>query len=71
MDRQRFVRLALLAAVVVVASFLLLGFTRLFVPYRTAQAIAAPVGAVGFFLAVVLFVRATLAAIGVWPTDDR
>lgn len=70
MDRSGFVRLAILAVGIVLASFVVLGFARLLVPYRTAQAIAAPIGLVGFALLVFLFVRATLAAVGVRPIDD-
>lgn len=70
MDRSGFVRLAILAVGIVLASFVVLGFARLVVSYRTAQTVAAPIGLVGFVLLLFLFVRATLAAVGVRPIDD-
>ncbi len=70
MDRQGFVRLALLAVGLAVASFVVLGSSRLVVPYRTAQLLAAPVGLVAFSLLVYLFVRATLSAAGVWAVAE-
>lgn len=66
MDRQRFVELALLAVGLAVASFVVLGTSRLVLSYRSAQAIAAPVGLAAFSLLIYLFVRATLSAAGVW-----
>ncbi|GAB3025730.1 hypothetical protein [Natronobiforma cellulositropha] len=70
MDQQRFVTLALLAFGLVVASFVLLGTTRIVVGYREAQLVSAPVGVVGFSLLVSLSVRATLAKVGLWPIDS-
>ncbi|WP_129113291.1 hypothetical protein [Halegenticoccus tardaugens] len=65
MDRSQFVRLSLLAFGLVLLSFLLLGTTRIFLPFRVSQLIAAPVVASAFLLVVYLFVRATLSAVGV------
>lgn len=70
MDQQGFLRLAVVAFGLVLASFLVLGFARLLLPYRTAQLLAAPVGVCGFLLAGYLFLRAVGAAIGVAPIED-
>lgn len=71
MDRHGFVRLALLALSLAVASFVVLGTSRLVVSYRSAQLIAAPIGLLAFSLLIYLFVRATLAAAGVWTITER
>lgn len=70
MDQGGFVRLAVAAIALVVLSFVVLGFSRLVLPYRTAQAIAAPVGLPGFALLVYLSARATLSAVGVWKIEE-
>ena len=70
MDRDGFVRLSLLAFGIVVLSFVLLGFGRLVLPFRTAQTIAAPVGLAGFVLVAYLFLRATLSVLGIVPIHD-
>lgn len=69
MDQHGFVRLALVAFGLVILSFTILGFSRLVVPFRVAQTLAAPVGLVGFGLVVFLFLRATAAAIGLAPIE--
>lgn len=70
MDRNRFVSLALFAFGLVIASFFVLGFSRLVFSFRTAQLFAAPIGLAGFALTVYLFVRATLAQLGIWQITD-
>ncbi|MFC4987143.1 MULTISPECIES: hypothetical protein [Saliphagus] len=70
MDQQRFVRLALLAVGLAVASFVVLGTSRLLVPYRTAQLLAAPIGLTAFALLSYLFVRATLSAVGLRTIEE-
>ena len=70
MDRQGFVRLALLGIGLAVSSFVVLGVSRLVVDYRTAQLLAAPVGLVAFVLLASLSVRATLSVVGVWPIAE-
>ena len=70
MDRDGFVKLALLAFALVITSFFVLGFSRLVLPFRVAQTLAAPIGLLGFALVVFLFVRATLSVVGVWPIED-
>jgi len=42
MDRSRFATLSLLAFGLVLAGFLVMGFGRLALPYRTARLLAAP-----------------------------
>ncbi|WP_101294847.1 hypothetical protein [Halegenticoccus soli] len=70
MDRSQFVRLSLLAFGLVLLSFLVLGTTRIVLPFRVAQLLAAPVVAAAFLLVVFLFVRAVLAATGVLPIEE-
>jgi hypothetical protein len=64
MHRARFVRLALLAFGLILVSFLILGTTRIVLPYRTARLLAAPTTLIAFALVCYLFVRATLSALG-------
>ncbi|WP_276253654.1 hypothetical protein [Halomontanus rarus] len=71
MNQQGFVRLAIVAVGIVLASFVVLGLSRLVVGYRTAQVIAAPIGLLGFGLLCYLFVRATLSAAGIWKIEDE
>ncbi|WP_255170724.1 hypothetical protein [Natrononativus amylolyticus] len=70
MNQQQFVQLAILAFCLVIASFVVLGTSRLLFGYRTAQLLAAPVGLLGFGLVVFLFLRATGAALGVAPIEE-
>ncbi|USZ72819.1 hypothetical protein [Natronosalvus halobius] len=71
MDQHDFVRLSLLAFGLVVLSFVVLGFSRIVLPsFQMAQTVAAPIGLVGFALAVFLFLRATAAAIGIVPIEE-
>ncbi len=70
MNQRGFVRLALIAFTLVIVSFVILGFSRLVLPFRTAQTLAAPVGIAGFALVVYLFVRATAAAVGLSPIEE-
>ncbi|WP_439026813.1 hypothetical protein [Haloarchaeobius sp. DT45] len=58
MNRDRFVTLSLVAFGLVVTSFVVLGVSRIFLGYRTAQLLSAPIGLVGFTLVVVLFLDA-------------
>lgn len=69
MDRDGFVKLALIAFGLILASFVVLGFSRVVLPFHVAQVLSAPIGFVGFALVVYLFVRATLDAVGVWRID--
>ncbi|MFC3476755.1 hypothetical protein [Halobacterium litoreum] len=64
MDRSRFVTLSFAALAAVVASFVVLGFSRLVLPYRTARLLAAPVFLLAVSLAAVAFAQAVLVASG-------
>ena len=70
MDQFAFVKLSLAAFTLVVLSFVVLGFGRLVVPFRTAQLFAAPIGIAGFLLVVYLTVRAALSMAGVWKIEE-
>ncbi|MCU4753777.1 hypothetical protein ACLI4U_10145 [Natrialbaceae archaeon A-CW2] len=70
MDQDDFVRLAFIAFGLVILSFVILGFSRLVVPFRVAQTLAAPVGVIGFGLVVFLFLRATASATGIAPIEE-
>jgi hypothetical protein len=65
MDRTTYVSRALLAFGLVAASFVVLGFSRLVLPYRTARYLAAPLLFAGAALVALLLVQALLAAVGV------
>lgn len=69
MDRETFVWRALLAFALVAASFVVLGFSRLLVPYRTARWLAAPLLFAGAVLVALLLLQSLLAAIGVLDVD--
>ncbi|NKE37640.1 hypothetical protein GWG54_17885 [Natronococcus sp. JC468] len=70
MDRSGFVRLALVALGLVVASFFVRGFSQLVFGRGVADLLQAPFAVVGFLLLVYLFVRATLDAVGLWRLED-
>ncbi len=70
MDRSTFGTLALAAFGLVLASFVVLGLSRILLGYRTALLLAAPIGVVASVLVVVLFVRSLLAATGVAPLGN-
>lgn len=65
MNRAGFVKLSLLAFALVFVSFVILGFSRLVLPYRTARTLAAPTTVLAFALVCGLFVLATLSKLGV------
>lgn len=64
MDRNRFVTLSFLAFGLIVCSFLVLGISRLVVPFRTAQLLAAPTALLALGLAAYLLVHSVLAVTG-------
>ncbi|APW98954.1 hypothetical protein CHINAEXTREME_14755 [Halobiforma lacisalsi AJ5] len=66
MDREGFVKLAIVAFGIVFLSFVLRGVGQILVGFETARLLSAPVAVGGFLLLVYLFVRATFDAIGVW-----
>ncbi len=70
MNRNRFVTLSLLAFGLIFTSFVILGFSRLVLPYRTARILAAPVGLLAFALVWYLLVRATLSKLGVAEIEE-
>lgn len=65
MHRDAFVRRSLLLFGLVAASFVVLGFSRLVLPYRVARVLAAPLLFASAVLAVVLVVHAALVVVGV------
>ena len=69
MDRQGFVKLAILAIGLVVLSFFVRGFGQLVVGRDVASSFQAPFVVLGFALVVYLFVRATLDYVGVWQIE--
>ncbi|WP_256687008.1 hypothetical protein [Halococcus qingdaonensis] len=70
MDRNGFVKLSLLAFGLILVSFLLLGFSRLVLPYRTARVLAAPTTLLGFGLVCYLLVRAMLSKLRLVEIED-
>ena len=69
MRRNAFVSRSLLLFALVAASFVVLGFGRLVLPYRVARLLAAPLLFAGAALAVVLVAQAALAAVGILDVD--
>ena len=70
MDRNGFVKLSLLAFGLIFLSFVVLGFSRLVLPYRTARVLAAPTGLLAFTLVCYLLVRAALSMLGVSEIEE-
>jgi len=64
MDRNRFVTVSFAALGCVLLSFVVLGFSRLVLPYRTARLLAAPVFLVAVGLTAVAFAQAALVTLG-------
>ncbi|RQG96964.1 hypothetical protein [Natrarchaeobius chitinivorans] len=69
MDQSGFVRLAIVAIGLVIASFFVRGFGQLVFGRGVAEMLQAPIVVVGFGLLVYLFVRATLDAVGLWKIE--
>ncbi len=69
MDRSGFIKLAIVAFGLVIASFVVRGFGQLLFGRATADLLQAPLAVVGFVLLVYLFLRATLDAVGLWTVD--
>jgi hypothetical protein len=65
MDRNGFVKLALLAFGLILLSFVILGFSRLVLPYQIARLLAAPTTLLAFALVCYLLVRAVLSKLGI------
>lgn len=70
MDRNGFVKLSLIAFGLILVSFLILGFSRLVLPYRTARVLAAPTTLIGFGLVSYLLVRAVLSKLRLVEIED-
>ena len=70
MNRQGFVRLAVIAIGLIVVSFFVRGFSQLVVGRDVAELLQAPLAIVGFGLVVYLFVRATLDYVGLWSIEN-
>lgn len=64
MRRDAFVKLSALLFGLVFLSFVILGFSRLVLPYRTARLLAAPTLFAAGVLALALLTQAALAAVG-------
>ncbi len=69
MRRNTFVSRSVLLFALIAASFVVLGFSRLVLPYRVARLLAAPLLFAAAVLAVVLVAQATLAAVGFLDVD--
>ncbi|MDQ2052325.1 hypothetical protein RBH26_17770 [Natronolimnohabitans sp. A-GB9] len=69
MDREGFVKLAVIGIGLVVLSFFVRGFSQLALGRGVAELLQAPFAIVGFLIVVYLFVRATLDAAGVWEVE--
>lgn len=65
MRRGTFVKLAALAFGLVIVSFVILGFSRIVLSYRTARLLAAPTTLLAALLVAVLFGYSVLVALGV------
>jgi len=70
MHRDTFGKLALLAFGLILASFVLLGFSRIVLPYRVARLLAAPTITVGALLVAYLFVESVLVSVGVRELEE-
>lgn len=70
MRRATFGKLALLAFGLILASFVVMGFSRIVLPYRVARLLAAPTILAGSALVVVLFVQSVLVAAGLRDLEE-
>lgn len=69
MDREGFVKLAVIGIGLVVLSFFVRGFSQLLLGRGVAELLQAPIAIAGFLVVVYLFVRATLDAAGIWEVE--
>lgn len=65
MRYQTYGKLAALAFALILVSFVILGFSRIVIPYRTARLLAAPTMFLAAILVMYLLIRAILSWIGV------
>ncbi len=70
MDREGFVKLAVIGIGLVVLSFFVRGFSQLVFGRGIAELLQAPFAIGGFLIVVYLFVRATLDMVGVWDIEN-
>jgi hypothetical protein len=70
MNRSGFVKLSMAAFALVLVSFLILGFSRLVLPYRTARVLAAPTTLLAFALVCYLLARAVLSKLRLLEIED-
>lgn len=70
MHRDTFATLALATFGLVFLGFVVVGFSRIVLPYRTARLLAAPVLALAAVGAVALFVLSLLAVTGIRPLEE-
>lgn len=69
MNRDTFVTVALVTFGLVLVSFVVMGFSRIVLPYRTARLLAAPTTLLAALGAAFLFVRSLLAVSGIRPLE--
>lgn len=70
MRRATFGKLAVLAFGLILVSFVVLGISRIALPYWLARVLAAPTLLAGAVLVAVLFVQSVLAATGVRELEE-
>ena len=70
MNREGFVRLAVVGIGLVILSFFVRGFSQLALGRDVAEMLQAPIAVLGFVIIVYLFVRATLDYVGVWEIES-
>jgi hypothetical protein len=68
--RDTFAKLALATFGLVLVSFVVMGVTRIFIPYRTARLLAAPTMFLAAIGAAFLFVQSVLAVSGIRPLEE-
>lgn len=70
MRRATFGKLAVLAFGLILASFVVLGISRIVLPYRLARILAAPTMLASTVLVAVLFVQSVLAVTGIRELEE-
>lgn len=70
MRQATFVKLAFVAFGLILVSFVVMGFSRIVLPYRTARLLAAPTVALAFLLVCYLLARSVLSWLGVSPLEE-
>ncbi|WP_255195540.1 hypothetical protein [Halorarius litoreus] len=70
MHRDTFAKLALVTFGLILVSFVVMGFSRIVLPYRTARLLAAPTMSLAAVGVVVLFVQSVLAVSGLRPLEE-